>query len=120
MVDINSTNAGLQGQLQAQLQSNRVNARPNPANVNQGTPQQEIAREPNARVNENIPASRRLPVRQSERAGQLSTPQELEAAQQRVAEETGVPLREAPVGRLSVQQEQERNQPLGQIIDIRV
>lgn len=120
MVDINSANSALQGQLQAQLQANRVNARPNTSNLNQGGAQQEVAREPNARVNDNIPAARRLPVRQSERTGQLSSPQELEAAQRRVAEETGVPLREAPVGRLSVQEEQVRNQPLGQIIDIRV
>ncbi len=122
MVDINSSSSNLQARLQAQLQADRANVRPSSTNVNQGSSQQDIAREAGARVNDQLPADRRLPVKQSERTGRLSSPQELERAKERVAQETGANnLREAPVGRISVQQEQvQRDQPLGQIVDILV
>jgi len=50
----------------------------------------------------------------------LSSDSEIQAAQDKVQELTGLPKREAPLGRTSEKQEVERRQPLGQIIDIRV
>ncbi|WCL54456.1 hypothetical protein [Gimibacter soli] len=50
----------------------------------------------------------------------LSSEDELQAAKQKVQALTGTSTREAPLGRVSAKQEEERRQPLGQIIDIRV
>lgn len=50
----------------------------------------------------------------------LSSEEEIQAAQQKVQSLAGTTTREAPLGRVSARQEEERRQPLGQIIDIRV
>ncbi|MFC4346436.1 hypothetical protein ACFO5Q_01080 [Kordiimonas lipolytica] len=119
MVDINPNASGLQSQLQAQLQSgrgqraavNKLDLTPRPTDV--------IEERIRARQSE---GNRQAPAQQSEksnRSGNLSSAQELEAAQSRVSD-IGTGQREAPIGRLSEQLSSQRDVPLGQIIDIRV
>ncbi len=119
MVDINPNAAGLQSQLQAQLQNgrgtraaaNKVDLTPRPTDV--------IEERIRARQSE---GNRQAPVQQSEKSNRnadLSSAQELQAAQSRVGD-LGTGQREAPIGRLSAQASSQRDVPLGQIIDIRV
>lgn len=119
MVDINTSVSALQAQLQASQQS-RVTGRA-PAGVSENsnnTPQNVIADRVNARQDLPTP-DRRSPVRQSSNSNQLSTSAEIEDAGRRVADFTGN-RREAPTGRLSNAPAEERNQPLGQIVNILV
>ncbi|WP_286829108.1 MULTISPECIES: hypothetical protein [Kordiimonas] len=119
MVDINPNASGLQSQLQAQLQNgrgaraaaNKLDLTPRPTDV--------IEERIKARQSE---GNRQAPAQQSEKSNRnadLSSSQELEAAQSRVGE-LGAGQREAPIGRLSTQANSQRDVPLGQIIDIRV
>lgn len=120
MVDINTSTSALQAQLQASRQT-RPAGRDVPAGTSQNsntTPQNVISQRIDAR--QDIPTpDRRAPVKQSGRANQLSTSDEIENAGRRVAQFTGN-SREAPVGRLSNAPEQERGEPLGQIVNILV
>lgn len=121
MVDINTSTSALQAQLQAsQQQQVRPNARPiggASANSN-ASPQDVVSRRVEAR--QDIPTpDRRAPAKQTSSSNQLSSSQEIEDAGQRVATLTGN-TREAPVGRLSNNSGVERDQPLGQIVNILV
>lgn len=120
MVDINPNATGLQSQLQAQLQNgrgaraaaNKLDLTPRPTDV--------IEERIRARQSE---GNRQAPAQQSEKSNRnanLSSAQELEAAQSRVGDLSTSGQREAPVGRLSAQAGSQRDVPLGQIIDIRV
>lgn len=117
MVDVNPNASALQLQLQAQLQAKQsdLRARGNSAEI-----------KPRDVIDERIKAksddrggNRQLPVRQSDRSLQLSSSKELEAAKARVSQVAGS-NRESPTGRTSLRENEARNQPLGQIIDIRV
>lgn len=116
MVDINPNASGLQAQLQAQLQGGRgsraaqnsVDLTPRPGDI--------IDERIKQRQSE---SDRQAPVQKSNRSSDLSDSRELRAAEERVTE-LSANRREAPVGRLSTQDADRRNQPLGQIIDIRV
>ena len=119
MVDISPNSSALQAQLQAQLQAKK-SAVPVRGNANNLTPK------PKDVVDERIQArsddrrgNRNLPVKQSDRSGQLSSAKELDQAKARVNQVAGGG-REAPNGRTSIRENELRNQPLGQIIDIRV
>lgn len=120
MVDINTSNAALQAQLQAGRQSSRLSARPpvNDSGANRTpSPQDVISKRVDAR--QNIPTpDRRAPVRQTDSGNSLSTTSEIEDATRR-AEEFSV-SREAPTGRFSNAPESARPQPLGQIVNILV
>lgn len=122
MVDVNPNASALRAQLQAQLQAGKsgVRARPVPSNVDQSqqTPKDVIDDRIKARQDDSG-TNRQLPVKRSSRNDDLSSQQELDAAQERVNEVAGN-SREAPIGRTSTLQNELRNQPLGQIVDIRV
>jgi len=119
MVDINPNASALRAQIQAQLQAGRagVRVRQNNAEIKQ-TPSDVIEERIKARGDERG-ENRQLPVKQSERSSQLSSASELDQAKARVSLVAGG-NREAPTGRTSVRENELRNQPLGQIIDIRV
>ncbi|MBO6504524.1 MAG: hypothetical protein JJ850_03970 [Kordiimonadaceae bacterium] len=120
MVDINTSASALQAQLQASQQG-RVTGRA-PAgtsqNSNANTPQNVISQRIDARQDLPTP-DRRTPVRQSASSNELSSSAEIEDASRRVADLTGN-RREAPAGRISNAPAEERDQPLGQIVNILV
>jgi len=119
MVDVNPNASTIQAQLQAQLQAERSGARARVGgNEARETPQDVIQDRIRARQDDGG-ANRQLPVKRTQRGDDLSSQAELDAAQSRVNQVAGN-LREAPAGRTSINQNQARNQPLGQIIDIRV
>jgi len=120
MVDINSNTLGLQAQVQAQLRGGRdaaalargssgVRPRPNDV-VDERIRNRQNQQEPN----------RRIPVKTDDRVTDLSSSRDLEVARARIDAATGKTNREAPTGRTSERQNALRNQPLGQIVDIRV
>ena len=119
MVDINPNVSTLRAQLQAQAQANKtgVRARQNTAEA-KPAPSDVIDERIKARGDERR-ENRQLPVKQSDRGNQLSSASELDQAKARVSLVAGG-NREAPTGRTSVRENELRNQPLGQIIDIRV
>jgi hypothetical protein len=119
MVDINPNVSTIRAQLQAQLQASKTNIRartggadasPNPADL--------IEERLKVRGDERRD-NRQLPVKLSDRSNQLSSARELDQAKARAAKVAGN-NREAPAGRTSIRENELRNQPLGQIIDIRV
>lgn len=121
MVDVNPDAPQLQAQLQAQLRGNRERAaiarggsgtRPRPNDVIE----ERIRERQDQPERQTSPA----PSREDGRVADLSSSRELEAARARVTAATGGLTREAPVGRTSERENSLRNQPLGQIIDIRV
>lgn len=119
MVDINTSTSALQAQLQASQQGRVTGRAPAGAsqNSNANTPQNVISQRVDAR--QDLPApDRRAPVRQSSSSNELSTSAEIEDASRRVADLTV--QREAPSGRLSNAPASERDQPLGQIVNILV
>jgi hypothetical protein len=116
MVDVNPNASTIQAQLQAQLQAERSGAR---ARVGGNEPQQESIQDRIRARQDDSGANRQLPVKRTQRGDDLSSQAELDAAQSRVNQVAGN-LREAPAGRTSINQNQARNQPLGQIVDIRV
>ena len=123
MVDVNPNASALQAQLQAQLQGGKsaVRTRPAPADTaqtQQPTPKDVVEDRIKARQDEGGD-NRQLPVKRSTRSIDFSSRQELDAAEERVNKVAGN-LREAPIGRTSTLQNELRNQPLGQIVDIRV
>lgn len=119
MVDVNSSASSLQAQIQAQLRGNRDagnlargsnSARPRPEDVNE-------------RIQDRQEQGRKggLPAKIDNRVQNLSSAQDIEVAKARVnAVAGGNSNREAPIGRTSERQNAVRNQPLGQIVDIRV
>jgi hypothetical protein len=118
MVDVNP-NSSLQSQLQAQLQAKKLPIRPQEGDVG-------ARLRPNDVVDERIKVrgderrgNRQLPVKQSGRLSELSSARDLDRAKERVTQ-AAANNREAPAGRRSVRENELRNQPLGQIIDIRV
>jgi len=118
MVDVNPNASSLQARLQAQLQSTKT-AGPRDKGV-------DLTPRPSDIIDERIKArgeeggnNRRLPVKLSDRSNQLSSAKELAQAKARV-NQVAANSREAPVGRTSTRENELRNQPLGQIIDIRV
>lgn len=120
MVDFNPKATALQAQLQAQLQNNRS------TNSASGTVTGARLR-PQDGVDERIrnrqlqdEQNRRLPVKTDNRVENLSSANELAVARERIDAVAGRNQREAPSGRTSQRQSSLRNQPLGQIIDIRV
>ena len=122
MVDINANASTLQAQLQAQLRGNRDAS--TAARGGGGVPLRsgDVA---DQRVREQQDQQggqeRRAPVKVDDRVGGLSSSRELQVARARINDVTGGSTnREAPAGRTSERQNQLRNQPLGQIIDIRV
>lgn len=119
MVDINTNASTLRAQLQAQSQANQtgIRARSNNA-AEQPKPADVVEARIQARGDERR-ENRQLPVKQSDRGGQLSSASELDRAKARVSRIAGS-NRESPTGRISVRENELRNQPLGQIIDIRV
>ncbi len=114
MVDVNPNASSLQAQLQAQLQGSGNRASKSGLNLTP-TPQDIIKDRVDARQSE---ANRQAPPQRSERSSNLSSYQDLADAQDKVSE-FDANRREAPVGRLSAQSDQ-RDVPLGQVIDIRV
>ncbi len=121
MVDINANTSALQAQLQAQNRGNRDasalargtnGARPNPAVV--------VDDKVRERQDQQSQQNRQVPVKVDDRVANLSSSKELQVARARVNAATGNTNREAPTGRTSERQNTLRNQPLGQIIDIRV
>ncbi|MBL4836299.1 MAG: hypothetical protein JKY34_01870 [Kordiimonadaceae bacterium] len=121
MVDFNPKATALPAQLQAQVQGNRgtqaagqssVNARPRPQDIVDDRVNNRLAQETQ---------NRRQLVKRDSRVDNLSSAQELEVARTRIEAVAGNSNnREAPVGRISARQTALRNQPLGQIVDIRV
>ena len=118
MVDVNPNASSLQAQLQAQLQANKAGIRARGGANLTPRPQEMIEERLKARSDDRD-ASRQLPVKRSDTNNQLSSPQELDQAKARVSQVAGN-NREAPNGRTSIRENELRNQPLGQIIDIRV
>ena len=120
MVDINTSLSALQAQLQASQQS-RVSAR-TPAGVSENSnnvPAQNAFGQ-RAEARQDLQTSdRRAPVRQATSGNQLSSSADIEDASRRVSDFTGN-RREAPSGRLSNAPAEERDQPLGQIVNILV
>ncbi len=121
MVDINANASQLQAQLQAQTRGNRDatalargagGVKPNAAAL-----ADEKIRD---RQDQQAGQNRQLPVKIDDRVANLSSSEELKVARARVDAATGNTNREAPAGRTSERQNALRNQPLGQIIDIRV
>ncbi|MFC3051482.1 hypothetical protein [Kordiimonas pumila] len=120
MVDFNPNAPGLQSQIQAQLEANRSRNRVAAQNAGDVTARvQPSAEERTKARGDEESANKRLPALRSSRGSSLSTHQEIEAAGERVSE-LASNLREAPAGRTSTRQNELRNQPLGQIIDILV
>lgn len=122
MVDVNPNASALQAQLQAQLQAGKsgVRARPAPTDSTQVQPKPKDVIEDRIKARQDEDGTnRQLPVKRTTRGADLSSQQELEAAGERVNKVAGN-LREAPIGRTSTIQNELRNQPLGQIVDIRV
>ena len=120
MVDINTSTSALQAQLQAS-QQNRVAGRAPVGvseNSNNSAPRNVIAERVGARQDLATP-DRRAPVRQASSSNQLSSSEDIEDASRRVSDFTGN-RREAPAGRLSNASVEERDQPLGQIVNILV
>ncbi len=119
MVDINTSVSALQAQLQANQQGRGpVRAFAAASENSTATPQNVISQRIDAR--QDIPTpDRRAPVKQSATSNSLSSSDEIENAGRKVAEFTGG-SREAPVGRFSNAPEEERGQPLGQIVNILV
>ncbi len=120
MTNINPNANSLLTQIQAQLQAGRNSPRPTPG---QGGTQRPFALpddEDNANT-ESVAADRRnrLIARTGPQVDDLSSTDELEDAQARIAS-FGTGQREAPIGRLSTQANDGRDIPLGQIVDIRV
>lgn len=122
MVDVNPNASTLQAQLQAQLRGSR-----DAANLARGSnglrPRPQDVTEEQVRDRQGQPSQqdRRLPAKIDSRVEDLSSARDLEAARARVrAVAGGSSNREAPIGRTSTRQNELRNQPLGQIIDIRV
>ncbi len=123
MTNINPNANPLQSQIQAQLQAGRQ------SNRNDATRLNDAVRQPNPAIEEqdeafeapSVAADRRnrLLARNARSNNDVSSTDELEEAQERVAAFNNN-LREAPVGRLSTQQASTRDVPLGQIVDIRV
>ncbi|MBL4789155.1 MAG: hypothetical protein JKY60_08935 [Kordiimonadaceae bacterium] len=119
MVDINSNSSPLQARLQAQLQAEKNvtktqaapgKVRPAPRNVIEDqirARQQEAASTKRAKTSENV------------RNANLSSLAEIDNAKERILQVAGN-TREAPIGRTSLRLNELRDQPLGQIIDIRV
>jgi len=119
MVDLNPNASSLQAQLQAQLQAGKTGVKPRTA-VADIRPQPKDTADARAKVRgDDNSGSRRLPVKQPGRLSELSSPRELDDAKARVTRVAGN-NREAPIGRTSARQSELRNQPLGQIVDIRV
>jgi hypothetical protein len=125
MTSINPNANPLQSQIQAQLQAGRQSSNRNDtARLNNGI------RRTDAPVDDqnddfevdSVAADRRnrLIARGARRAEDVSSSDEIEEAQERVAAFSNTSLREAPVGRLSAQSSDVRDTPLGQIVDIRV
>jgi len=119
MVDINPNASPLQAQLQAQLQASRAGVRPSGKDLGATPRPQDVIEERIKTRSDERQQDRQLPVKQSNRSNNLSSPQELDKAQARVRQEAAN-NREAPTGRTSTRQNELRSQPLGQIIDIRV
>jgi len=119
MVDINPNVSTLRAQLQAQLQATRTGVRAGQnGSETKPTPSDVIDERIKARGDERRD-NRQLPVKKGDRSNQLSSASELDQAKARVSLVAGN-NREAPTGRTSVRENELRNQPLGQIIDIRV
>jgi len=119
MVDINPNASTLQAQLQVQLQASKTGLKPRASGVEEAPTPKTIIDDRIAARRDDGGASRRLPVKQTDRSSELSTAQELNSAKERVRQ-VASNNREAPTGRISVQQNALRDQPLGQIVDIRV
>jgi len=119
MVDINPNASTLQSQLQVQLQASKTGIKPRSSGVEQTPTQKTVIDERINARRDDSGASRRLPVKQTDRSNELSSPQELDSAKERV-KAVASNNREAPTGRISARQNSLRNQPLGQIVDIRV
>jgi len=122
MVDINPDASGLRAQLQAQLQTNKASTTIAAKAPTQITPRpQDVVEERQKARGDDQNNGRRIPLPTKGRGDDLSSPKELADAEDRVNQFTGnTSLREAPTGRTSAPQNELRNQPLGQIVDIRV
>jgi len=120
MVDVNPGRSALQAQLQASKAKGKIAPRPaSPANSKPSfNPQDVIGKRIAARTDISSP-DRRVPIKTNNGAGQLSSTDEIDEASLRVANFTGS-SREAPTGRPSNESLIQRNQPLGQIINILV
>ena len=120
MVDINTSSSALQAQLQASKQPSRLSARSSFADSaanSTPSPKDVVSERVEARQDISTP-DRRAPVKQSSSTNNLSTPSEIEDASRRAGQFTSG--REAPAGRISNAPENQRPQPLGQIINILV
>jgi transcription elongation GreA/GreB family factor len=123
MTNINPNANPLQSQIQAQLQAGRQSNRNDTARLSN------TVRQPNPAIEEqdeafdapSVAADRRnrLLARNARSNNDISSTDELEEAEERIAVFNNN-LREAPVGRLSTQQSNTRDVPLGQVVDIRV
>ena len=124
MTGINPNGNPLQSQIQAQLQAGRQTNRVDTSRLNNNVrrPEAFVDEQDDANDIQNVASERRgrLIARNTRTANNISSNDELEEAQERVAAFKNQNLREAPTGRLSQQNEETRNAPLGQIIDIRV
>lgn len=120
MVDLNPGTSALQAQLQASKAKGKVPPRAvSPANNNPSFNPQDVFGKRIAARSDMPSADRRLPVKTNGDADKLSTADDIDEASLRVAKFTGT-SREAPIGRLSNEGQNQRHQPLGQIINILV
>jgi hypothetical protein len=124
MAGINPNGNPLQSQIQAQLQAGRQTNRIDTARLanNIRRPDAPVDAQDEANNTQNVASERRnrLIARNNREINNVSSNDELEEAQERVAAFRNKNLREAPIGRLSEQSEDTRDTPLGQIVDIRV
>ncbi len=119
MVDVNPKASGLQAQIQAQLQASKTGVRARTSEADASPkPKDIIEARIKARGDERRDV-RQLPAKVSNRNTDLSSAQDLARAKARVVQVAGN-NREAPTGRTSLRENELRNQPLGQIVDIRV
>ncbi|UTW55624.1 hypothetical protein [Kordiimonas sp. SCSIO 12610] len=123
MTGINPNTNPLQSQIQAQLQAGRQSNRSDAARLTNTVrrPETPVDEQDDALDTQSVAADRRnrLLARNTRQTDDVSSADELEEAQDRVAAFNSN-LREAPIGRLSSQESDTRDVPLGQIVDIRV
>ncbi|PCI64216.1 MAG: hypothetical protein COB37_02280 [Kordiimonadales bacterium] len=119
MVDINSDASSLQSRLQAQLQAEKSVAKTQSrAGDTRPGPRDAIDDRIRARRQE-VSDTRRSENRENVRNADLSSAAEIDSAKESILRVAGN-TREAPIGRTSLRLNELRDQPLGQIIDIRV
>lgn len=126
MVNVNPGTSALQAQLQASKTKGKASPRPSPFinNVTRTDNKpsfnpQKTSGKPSATRADSVSLDRRVPVKTSTAIGKLSSTDEIDDASLRIANFTGS-NREAPTGRVSNENLNQRHQPLGQIINILV